>query len=95
MLTIDNIGKIGGSGKYNSQILEYSDNNVIVRLVNNILSDMDPLLTSSQLLELDNVLQKTILNYSISSDERLYEDIDYKELNKTLLTNFSSFFVHF
>ena len=63
-------------GNYKPELYNIQDNHAVVRLVNNILSDMDPLLTSRQLTELHNVLQKAIKNYSISSEDELYEDIN-------------------
>jgi len=75
-------------GKYKSYLYDLHDNSAVNLFVNNILSDMDSLLTSRQLTALHDVLQNAINTYSISSDERLYEDIDYKELNETLLNQF-------
>ncbi len=83
MLNIDNIG-----GSYKSDLLNEIDNNAVSLFVNNILSDMTPLITSRQLTSLHTVLLETIKNYSISADEELYVDIDYKELNNQLLTRF-------
>ena len=74
-------------GTYKPEIYNIQDNHAVVRFVNNVLSDMDPLLSSRQLTELNNVLQIAIKEYSISSDDKLYE-IDYKELNEKLLTQF-------
>lgn len=65
-----------------------SEYNVKVFLMNNILSDMEPSLSSSELASLNSTLQKVLANYSISSDGELYEDIPYTELNKELLTKF-------
>lgn len=65
-----------------------SEYNVKVFLMNNILGDMEPFLTSNDLVILNNVLQKVLSNYSISSDGELYEDIPYTELNNQLLTKF-------
>lgn len=62
--------------------------NVKVFLMNNILGDMEPFLTSNELVILNNVLQKVLSTYSISSDGELYEDIPYTELNNQLLTKF-------
>ena len=83
MLKINNIG-----GEFKSDLYNLSDNNTVTRFVNNVLSDMDQVLTSRQLTELHNVLQDTIRNYSISCDERLYDDIDYHEVNDYLLDKF-------
>ena len=65
-----------------------SEYNVKVFLVNNILGDMEPYLSSSELVLLNDTLNKVLSNYSISSDGDLYEDIPYTELNKQLLTKF-------
>ena len=65
-----------------------SEYNVKVFLMNNILHDMEQFLSSNELVILNNVLQKVLTNYSISSDGELYEDIPYTELNKQLLTKF-------
>lgn len=75
-------------GEYRAGIYETFDNNAVSRFVNNMMSSMDPYLTSRQLTELHNLLQKVIRNYSISSDETLYEDIDYVELNNNLINTF-------
>lgn len=75
-------------GTYKPEIYNIQDNHAVVRFVNNVLSDMDPLLSSRQLTELNNVLQIAIKEYSISSDDKLYEKIDYNELNEKLLTQF-------
>lgn len=83
MLNIDGIG-----GSYKSDLLNEIDNNAVSLFINNILSDMTPLITSRQLTSLHTVLLETIKNYSISADEELYVDIDYKELNNQLLTRF-------
>jgi len=83
MINIDNFG-----GELKSQLYELNDNSAITIFINNILSDMDPLLTSRQLTELYNVLQKVIQDYSISSDEKLYHDVDYNDLNNDLIESF-------
>lgn len=80
------LSNIGGT--YKPELYNIQDNHAVVRFMNNVLSDMDPLLTSRQLTELNNVLQKAIKDYSISSDGKLYVDINYKELNDKLLTQF-------
>jgi len=80
------LSNIGGT--YKSEIYNIQDNQAVVRFVNNVLSDMDPLLSSRQLTELNNVLQIAIKNYSISSDKEIYEEIDYNEVNTQLLTQF-------
>ena len=83
MLDINNLG-----GEFKSDLYKLSDNNAVTRFVNNVLNDMDPILTSRQLTELHNVLQNTIQNYSISTDKLLYKDIDYHEVNDYLLKQF-------
>ena len=83
MDTIDNLG-----GKYKSYLYDLHDNQAITLFLNNVLSDMDPLLTSRQLTALHDVLQTAVKNYSISSDEKLYHDIDYHELNSNLMAQF-------
>ena len=83
MLDINNLG-----GEFKSDLYKLSDNNAVTRFVNNVLNDMDPILTSRQLTELHNVLQNTIQNYSISSEDKLYKDIDYHEVNDYLLKQF-------
>ena len=83
MLNIENLG-----GAYKSDLYELTDNHATTRFVNGVLSDMDPLLTSRQLTELNNVLQKVLKNYSLSADGTLYDDIDYHELNDRLLNQF-------
>lgn len=83
MLSINNLG-----GEIKSDLYELSDTNVVIRFVNNILNDMESLLSSRQLTELNNVLQEATRNYSICSDEDLYVDVDYKELNNKLLEQF-------
>jgi site-specific recombinase XerD len=65
-----------------------SEYNVKVFFMNNVLRDMEEFLSSGELSHLNNVLQKVLANYSISSDGELYEDIPYVELNKRLLTKF-------
>ena len=65
-----------------------SEYNVKTFLINNILRDMEQFLASNELVILNNVLQKVLVNYSISSDGELYEDIPYTELNEQLLTKF-------
>ena len=80
------LSNIGGT--YKSELYNIQDNQAVVIFVNHVLSDMDPLLSSRQLTELNNILQITIKKYSISSDDELYEEIDYKELNTQLLTQF-------
>lgn len=83
MLNVNNLG-----GEYKSQLYDITDHSAISRFTNNILSDMDPLLTSRQLTELNVVLQKTINNYSISDDGELYHDVNWQELNDDLLSQF-------
>ena len=83
MLDINNLG-----GEFKSDLYKLSDNNVVTRFVNNVLNDMDSILTSRQLTELHNVLQNTIQNYSISSKDKLYKDIDYHDINDYLLQQF-------
>ena len=80
MLDINNLG-----GEFKSDLYKLSDNNAVTRFVNNVLNDMTQYLTSRQLTELHNVLQNTIQNYSISSEDKLYKDIDYHEVNDYLL----------
>ena len=75
-------------GVYKNTVYADIDNNAVTLFVNNILHDMDPYLTSRQLTELSTVLQKVISEYSISSDEKLYDDIPYNELNEKLLNTF-------
>ena len=75
-------------GKIQSELYTEHDYNAISRFVNMLLSDMDQLLSRRQLTELHNVLQKVINNYSISSDEKLYDEINYIELNNKLLNQF-------
>ena len=65
-----------------------SEYNVKVFLINNILKDMEPFFSSNELVVLNDILQKVLSNYSISSDGELYEEIPYTELNKGLLTKF-------
>lgn len=75
----------------NSGIQNYtpdSEYNVKVFFMNNVLGDMEHFLSSNELVQLNNILQKVLTNYSISSDGELYEDIPYTELNKQLLTKF-------
>lgn len=76
------------NGEYRTQLYDFADNNAISQFINHVLSDMDQLLSSRQLTELYNVLQKVIRNYSISTDEKLYEDTPYTEVNDMLLTRF-------
>lgn len=83
MLNIENLG-----GAYKSDLYEITDTRATTRFVNSVLYDMDPLLTSRQLTELNNVLQKVLKDYSISADGTLYDDVDYHELNDRLLTQF-------
>lgn len=83
MLEINNLG-----GELKSDLYNLSDTNAVTRFVNSVLNDMEPLLTSRQLTELYNTLQQVIANYSISSDEKLYEDVDYSELNTMLIDQF-------
>lgn len=83
MLNVDNLG-----GQYKSELYTITDNNAVIRFINNIMSDMDHVLSSRQLLELNKVLQNTIKNYSISTDEELYADKDWRELNSELLESF-------
>ena len=83
MLEINNLG-----GELKSDLYLLSDNNAVTRFVNSILNDMEPILTSRQLTELHTVLQQVITNYSISSDEKLYGDVDYRELNRMLIDQF-------
>lgn len=83
MSDVNNLG-----GKIQSELYTEHDYNAISRFVNMVLSDMDQLLSSRQLTELHNVLQKVINNYSISSDEKLYDEINYIELNNKLLNQF-------
>lgn len=83
MLDVNNLG-----GEFKTDLYNLSDNNAVIRFVNNVLTDMDHILTSRQLTELNNILQEAVRNYSISSDEKLYADIDYKELNEKLLQQF-------
>lgn len=83
MINTDNIG-----GAYKSELYNEFDNNAVTQFVNAVLSDMNGILNSRQLTQLHNTLQKAIKDYSISSDEKLYVDIDYKELNEKLLNQF-------
>ena len=83
MLEINNLG-----GEFKSDLYDLSDTSAVTRFVNNILNEMEHVLTSRQLTELHNILQKTIRDYSISSDDKIYSDINYKELNNTLLNQF-------
>ena len=64
-----------------------ADNNECNVLINNVLRDMQKFLNSRQLSELNKLLNKVIKNYSISSE--VIVDIDYKEMNKTLLEQFN------
>ena len=65
-----------------------SEYNVKLFFMNNVLGDMEQYLSSKELTQLNDVLQKTLSEYSISSDGELYEDIPYMELNKSLLNKF-------
>lgn len=83
MLNVENLG-----GAYKSSLYEATDNHAATKFVNSVLSDMDPLLTSRQLTELNNVLQKVLENYSISADGILADEIDFAEFNDRLLNQF-------
>lgn len=63
------------------------DNNEVNVLINNILRDMQKYLNSRQLSELNKLLNKVIKNYSVSSEVTI--DIDYKEMNQTLINQFN------
>ena len=65
-----------------------ADNNEYNVLINNVLRDMQSFLNARQLSELNKLLNTTLKNYSISVTE-LYVDIDYKETNKTLISQFN------
>ena len=65
-----------------------SEYNVKVFFMNNVLVDMEEYLASNELSYLNNILQKVLSSYSISSDGELYKDIPYAELNNQLLTKF-------
>ena len=65
-----------------------SEYNVKLFFMNNVLRDMEQYLSSKELAQLNDVLQKVLTEYSISSDGELYEDIPYTELNKSLLNKF-------
>ncbi len=75
-------------GAYRNNLFQDIDYNATLQFVNRVLSDMDKYLTSRQLTELNNTLQKTINRYSISSDEKLYHEIPYTEINQQLLNRF-------
>lgn len=62
------------------------DNNEINVLVNNVLRDMQKILNARQLSELNKLLNKVIVNYSISSN--VVVDIDYNEMNEKLINQF-------
>ena len=83
MLNVDNLG-----GAYKSELFNETDNAATSLFVNNVLSDMNPILTSRQLTSLHTTLLETMNNYSISLDGELYDDMDYNELNQDLLTRF-------
>lgn len=83
MLDLSNVG-----GVYKSGLYEDIDYNASVYFMNNVLSDMNPILTSRQLNELQTVLQTVMGNYSIALDGELSIDIPYTEFNKNLLTTF-------
>ena len=65
-----------------------SEYNVKLFFMNNVLGDMEQYLSSKELAQLNDVLQKVLSEYSISSDGELYEDIPYMELNNSLLNKF-------
>lgn len=83
MLDLSNVG-----GAYKSELYEDIDYNASIYFMNNVLSDMNPILTSRELNELQIVLQDVIMNYSIALDGELSIDIPYTEFNKNLLTTF-------
>lgn len=83
MLDLSNVG-----GAYKSELYEDIDYNASIYFMNNVLSDMNPLLTSRQLNELQIVLQDVMRDYSIALDGELSIDIPYTEFNKNLLTTF-------
>lgn len=83
MLNVDNLG-----GAYKSDLFNETDNAAVSLFINNVLSDMNSLVTSRQLTSLHTILLETIHNYSISLDGELYEDVNYKELNQDLLNRF-------
>lgn len=83
MLNVDNLG-----GAYKSELFNETDNAAVSLFINNVLSDMDSLVSSRQLTMLHNLLLETMKNYSISLDGELYGDVDYKELNHDLLNRF-------
>lgn len=76
------------SGVYKNGLYHELDYAATTRFVNSVLSDMNPLLTSRELNELNIVLQKVIGDYSISAQGELYEEIPYTKLNDNLLTRF-------
>lgn len=64
-----------------------ADNREANVLINNILRDMQKFCNARQLSELNKLLNKVIQDYTITSDVII--DIDYKELNNTLITQFN------
>ena len=64
-----------------------ADNNEVNVLINNILRDMQTFLNSRQLSELNKLLNNVVKNYSVSSEVNV--DIDYKEMNNTLINQFN------
>lgn len=83
MLDLGNIG-----GDYKSDLYNEIDYDASVYFINNLLSDMQPVLTSRQLNELQNVVLDVMEDYSISLDGELSMDIPYTEFNTNLLNTF-------
>lgn len=79
----DNLG-----GNYKSTVYDEVDNNAVTLFLNNLMSSMNQVLTSRQLTILSNTLHNTIKNYSISSEEPLYYEKNYEDLNNELLQHF-------
>lgn len=82
---MDSVNNLGNA--ILNDIYAVSDNKEVNVLINNVLRDMQQFLNSRQLQELNKLLNKTVKNYSISSET--VADIDYKETNKTLIEYFN------
>jgi site-specific recombinase XerD len=81
MYSDGNIGNIILNDYYTT-----ADNNEVNVLVNNVLRDMQKFLNARQLSELNKLLNKTIVNYSVTSE--VIVDIDYREMNEKLINQF-------
>lgn len=76
------------TGQIRNDLLNLQDNNAQANLINAILREMETILNSRQLSDLNNLLQETLTHYSLSVNENAINDLDYHEVNEKLVNRF-------